>query len=138
MNSALGILLAASAAMFMVTLARAGVSSDFRAAIRTTLVVILAWGVAYARCGWKSWSDLTWQTQWMLPLSALVLVLAWRFHFRSRRTRTLSPVVTMDRVNVGFAIVFAVLFLSDKTMPQSPVIAIMLIGGTLVLALGQR
>ncbi len=138
MNSALGILLAASAAMFMVTLARAGASPDFRATIRTTLVVILAWAFAYARCGWKSWSDLSWQTQWMLPLSALVLVLAWLFHFRSKRTPPASPVATMDRFNVGFAIVFAVLFLSDKTMPQSPVIATMLIGGTLILALGQR
>jgi uncharacterized membrane protein len=44
----------------------------------------------------------------------------------------------MDWINVGFATVFAVLFLSDKTMPQSPIIAIMLIGGTLVLALSQR
>ena len=135
MNSALGILLAASAAMFMVTLARAGASSDFRAAFRTTVVITLAWGFAYARCGWKSWSDLAWQTQWMLPLSALVLILAWLFHFRAKRTPTASPVARMDQVNVGFAIVFAVLFLSDKTMPQTPIIAIMLIGGTLVLAL---
>jgi transporter family protein len=138
MNSALGILLASSVAMFMVTLARAGASPDFRAAIRTTLVVVLAWGFACARYGWKSWSDLPWQTQWMLPLSALVLVLAWLFHFRSRRTRTVSPGAMMDWINVGFATVFAVLFLSDKTMPQSPIIAIMLIGGTLVLALSQR
>jgi bacterial/archaeal transporter family protein len=138
MNSTLGILLAASVAMFMVTLARAGVSPDFRTAIRTTLVMVLAWGFAYAHYGLKPWSSLTWQTKWMLPLSALILILAWLFHFHTRRKKNASPVVTMDQINVGFAIVFAVLFLSDKTMTQSPFIAIMLIGGALVLALGQR
>jgi transporter family protein len=138
MNDALLILLAMSAAMFMLTLAKAGAPPDFRTAVRTTLVMVLAWGFAYAHYGWKPWSSLTWQTKWMLPLSALILILAWLFHFHTRRKKTASPVVTMDQINVGFAIVFAALFLSDKTMTQSPFIAIMLIGGALVLALGQR
>jgi bacterial/archaeal transporter family protein len=138
MNDTLLILLAMSAAMFMLTLAKAGAPADFRTAVRTTLLMVLAWGFAYARYGWKPWSSLTWQTKLMLPLSALILILAWRFHFRPRRKANAAPMVTMDQVNVGFAIVFAALFLSDKSMTQSPLIAIMLTGGALVLALGQR
>jgi uncharacterized membrane protein len=74
----------------------------------------------------------------ILSAAALVLVLAWLFHFRAKRTRTVSLVATMDWVNVGFAIVFAALFLSKKSMIQSPFIALLLIAGALMLALGQR
>lgn len=136
MNNAIVIILAASAAGFMVTLAKAGASPDFRAAIRTTLVLVLAWSLAWSHFGWKSWSGLTWQIQWMMLLSPMILVVAWFFHFRTGHKPTASPVPRMDQINVGFAIVFAALLLSERNMTQSPVIAVMLVGGALIIAFG--
>ena len=138
MNEALLLTIAGAAALFMATLAKAECSSDLRAAIRTTLVVFLGWGVACVHFGFKSWSDWTWQAHGMLALSALAVILAWMLHFRATRTKTVSRVATMDRVNVGLAILFAALFLLQQMSPQSALVGVVLVGSALVLASGLR
>ena len=138
MNEMMVILSATGAALFMVTLARDGVSPDLRAAVRTTLVVILGWSFACLRYGLKQWPDLAQSVRWMLALSAFAVVLAWLFYFHTRRNRTISGAALMDRINVGLAIIFAVLFLSQRTSGQSALIGFALVGGALALAFGSR
>ena len=138
MNEAIIILSATGAALFMATLARDGISPDLRAAVRTTLVVILGWGFAYCRYGLKVWSDLMWQVRLMLALSMLVTVLAWLFYLRASQKQTVSHAAAMDYANVGFAILFAALFLLKQTTAQSVLIGFFLLGGSLILAFGKR
>jgi len=138
MSDAMLVALAGAVALFMVTLVKAEFSPDLRAAIRTTVIMALGWTLACARYGLKSWSDLTWQTQGMMALSALALILAWLLHFRARRARTVSRVAAMDRVNVALAALFAALFLLQQMSAQFVPIGVVLIGGALVLAFGSR
>ncbi len=130
--------IAAMVALSMVALARSRASADLRAAIRTTVVVILGWGLAYAHYELKSWSSLSWQVQGMFRISLLAVVCAWLCLFRAIRTRPVSPGAVADRVNVGFAAVFAALFLSQDFSAQSALLALTLVGGTVVLAFGSR
>jgi uncharacterized membrane protein len=137
MNETTQLLVAAVAAIFMVALIKAGVSVELRAAIRTTVVVGLGWGVAYNRHGPTAWSNLSWQEQGMLIISALAVLSSWRFHFRAIRARSVPPAAVTDRVNVGFALLFALLVVSGNVSEQSLLLAIVLICGTLILAFGR-
>lgn len=138
MDKATVILSAAGAALFMVTLAKDGISPDLRAAVRTTLVVILGWGFACLRYGFKTWSDLIWQVRLMLTLSVLVIILAWFLHFRVSQKQVATRAATMDYANVGFAILFAILFLLQQTTEQSAFMGFILVCGSLILAFGKR
>jgi bacterial/archaeal transporter family protein len=138
MNETMVILSATGAASFMVTLARDGISPDLRTAVRTTLVVILGWAFACFRYGLKKWPDLVQPVRWILALSALAVVFAWLLYFHARRKRTISGAAMMDHVNVGFAVLFTVLFSSQQASTQSALIGFVLVGGVLVLAFGSR
>ncbi len=130
--------LAGAVALFMVTLVKAEFSPDLRAAIRTTVIVALGWSFAYARYGMKTWANLTWQTLWMLGISALAVILAWLFYCRASRKQTVPRVAVMDRVNAGLAILFAVLFLLQQVSAQSTLTGFALVGGALFFVLGSR
>ncbi len=132
------VLLSATVAAFMVSLLRHGAPAELRAAIRTTFVVILGWGLAYSRYGLKSWSDLSPTIIGMLLVSVMAVVFAWLFHFRAIHIRApLSGTIT-DRVNVGFAVSFSTLFLCHDFSARAALLAAMLIGGAFVLAFGSR
>lgn len=138
MSESMLVLLSAAVAAFMVTLLRHGASAELRAAIRTSFVVVLGWGLAYSRYGLKSWSDLSPTIIGMLLVSVVAVVFAWLFHFRAIHIRPpLSGAIT-DRVNVGFAVLFATLFLCHKFSAQTALLDAILIGGALVLAFGSR
>jgi len=138
MSDAMLVALAGAVALFMVTLVKADFSSDLRAAIRTTIIVVLGWSFACTRYGLKTWSSLTWQTQGMLALSALAVILAWLLYFPAIRGLTVSRVAAMDRINVGLAILFATLFLLQQVSAQSALIGFALVGGALFFVLGSR
>lgn len=138
MTEPMAILLSATVAFFMVALASSGVSADLRAAIRTTVVVVLGWGFACAHYGLKSGSSLSWQGQGMFMASLLAVVVAWLFHFRPIQVRSVSPGLVIDRVNVAFALVIAALFVSGNVSAQSMLMALILVVGAAVLAFGPR
>jgi uncharacterized membrane protein len=138
MSDAMLVALAGAVALFMVTLVRADFSADLRAAVRTTVIVTLGWSFACARYGLKTWANLAWQAQWMLALSVLAVILAWLLYIRASRKQTASGVAVMDCVNVGLAILFAVLFLLQQVSAQSALIGFALVGGALFFVLGSR
>lgn len=139
MNETFIVLLAASIATFMVIIVRIGVSPNLRSAIRTTLVVFVGWGTAISRHGMMNWANLSWQVQGMLLISILAILLAWLCYFRAIQTNPSTSVPEIDRVNVGLATLFAVLYLSKYSdLPQSFLVACLLISSALVLALARR
>lgn len=138
MTEPLLVLLSTIVALFMVALLRAGFSPELRAAIRTTLIVGIGWGLAYAHYGLESWSNLSPQLLGMLLVSVMAVVFAWLFHFRTTQIRSDLPGAVTDRVNVVLAVLFATLFLCRSITTQSALLAAILVGGALMLAFGSR
>jgi uncharacterized membrane protein len=132
------ILAATFVALFMVVLIRSGASAELRAAIRTTVIVALGWGLSYAHYGLKTWSDLSPQILGMLFISITAVVFGWLFCIRLSRVRPALPGAVTDRFNVGFAVMFATLFLCQNFSAQSLLIAVILVSSVVVLAFGSR
>lgn len=124
--------------LFMATLSAQNVTSDLMAAVRTTIVVILAWSFVRCRYGFRTWPELTWPVRYMLMFSAVAVIIAWLLHLHAGRKQVFLTVAVMDHVNVGFAVVFTGLFLWQRTSMQSALIGFCPLGGSLILAFGKR
>lgn len=105
-----------------------GVNSDVAMAIRTLVVLFLAWGIVFARGEASSISELT-KTNWMfLIFSGLATGLSWIFYFKALQLGNVSQVAPIDKLSVALVLIFSIVFLKE------PATAKTLIGGALIVA----
>ena len=128
------VMLAVVVAGSMALLLRAGASPSLRAAIRTTVVVVLGWSLAYSAERSVSLADLSWRIWLMLALSVLAIGVAWGLHFIQSKQAALAGAATADRINVLFAAAFAVLLFFGPSGGRFGIAGLSLVAGALILA----
>ncbi|MEP6617319.1 MAG: EamA family transporter [Ginsengibacter sp.] len=111
------------------------VDTDLATAIRTLVILILAWGIAYFRGGIHSVQSLTKQNISFLVLSGIATGLSWIFYFKALKIGKVSQVAPVDKLSVAIAIVLSILFLGETLTVKMAIGALMIIGGTIVLIL---
>jgi bacterial/archaeal transporter family protein len=110
-----------------------GVDSDLAMAIRTVIVLILAWGIALFRGSAEDMGSLN-RTNWIfLILSGCATGLSWIFYFKALQLGKISQVAPVDKLSVALAIILAVVFLKEPLTLKSASGALLIIAGTLVL-----
>jgi transporter family protein len=124
---------AALIAAFMALLIRGGVDPDLRSAVRTTAIVAAGWGFAWASYRPVSFNLLP-RTWILFGLSALAVGLSWLLYFRSLGCTEKSMPTAMDRLNVPFAVVFALTLIGGQLDQQKVVSSLGIILGALILA----
>ncbi|GAB3840417.1 EamA family transporter [Hymenobacter jeollabukensis] len=113
-----------------------GVDSNLATAVRTTVILVLAWGIVYFRGGLGEIHSLT-RANWLfLGLSGLATGLSWVFYFRALQLGKVSQVAPVDKLSVALTIVLAVVFLGEKLTWQTGLGAGLIVTGTLVLIWG--
>lgn len=112
-----------------------GVDSDLATAIRTVVIIILAWAIAYSRGVTHHISALTRQNWIFLILSGLATGLSWIFYFRALKVGKVAQVAPVDKLSVALAIVLSVVFLGEALTWKTAIGAALIIAGTLVLIL---
>ncbi|MGI4832059.1 MAG: EamA family transporter [Janthinobacterium lividum] len=110
-----------------------GVDSNLATAIRTVVILVLAWGIVYFRGGLEQIYLLTRTNLIFLGLSGLATGMSWIFYFRALQLGKVSQVAPVDKLSVAIAIVLSVVFLGEKLTWHTGLGAAMIIGGTLVL-----
>jgi transporter family protein len=109
-------LLSAAFAGATAVLAKAGtrdVEPNMATAIRTTVVLVLAWGVVLAG-GTPGWGTVSGRAGAFLALSGLATGLSWLCYFRALHLGDVSSVAPVDKLSVVFALVLAALFLGER------------------------
>lgn len=109
--------------------------SDLATAIRTVIIIILAWSIVFFKGTAHTISSLTKQNWTFLVLSGLATGLSWVFYFRALQLGKVEQVAPIDKLSVALAIVLAVIFLGEPVTFKSALGALLIIGGTLVLIL---
>ncbi|PQJ11731.1 hypothetical protein CJD36_008015 [Flavipsychrobacter stenotrophus] len=110
-----------------------GVDSDLATAIRTVIILMLAWGIVLAKGSVTQLSTLT-RTNWLfLILSGAATGLSWLFYFRALQLGDVSRVAPIDKLSVALAIIISVIFLHEKLSWQEVGGVVLIIGGTLLL-----
>src|SRR4051812_45114357 len=110
-----------------------GVDTDLATAIRTLVILILAWGIAVFRGGVSTIHTLTKQNIIFLCLSGIATGLSWIFYFKALQMGKVSQVAPVDKLSVAIAIVLSIIFLNEKVSTQGFVGAALIITGTIVL-----
>lgn len=109
------------------------VNSDLAMAIRTVVILIIAWGIAMARGEVKGISDLSRNTWIFLGLSAVATGLSWIFYYKALQIGKVSQVAPVDKLSVALTIVLSAVFLKEVISLKVAIGAVMIIGGTLIL-----
>ncbi len=110
-----------------------GVDTDLATAIRTVVILILAWGIAFFRGGTSTMQTLTKQNIIFLCLSGVATGLSWIFYFKALQLGKVSQVAPVDKLSVAIAIILSVIFLGEKISTQGMIGAGLIITGTIVL-----
>ena len=112
-----------------------GVDSNLATAIRTMVVVVMAWGMVFlthAQSGIWSISRKSWL---FLILSGLATGASWLCYYRALRLGQVSKVVPVDKLSVVFTLLLAFLFLHEEFTAKSLLGCIFISAGTLLMVL---
>jgi transporter family protein len=111
----------------------ANVNSDLATAIRTVVILVVAWGIAMARGELKGIGDLSKHTLLFLVLSGIATGLSWIFYYKALQLGKVSQVAPVDKLSVALTIALSVIILKETLSLKVAIGAVMIIGGTLVL-----
>lgn len=112
-----------------------GVDSNLATAVRTVVILVLAWAIVYFRGGLAEVHTLSRTNLLFLGLSGLATGLSWLCYFKALQVGKVSQVAPVDKLSVALSIVLAVVFLGEKLTWQTGVGAGLILVGTLVLIL---
>ena len=111
------------------------VDSDLATAIRTIVILVIAWTIAFAKGSVTSIGTLSRQNLLFLGLSGVATGLSWIFYFRALQIGKVSQVAPVDKLSVALAIIISVLFLGEALTWKTAIGAVLIITGTFILIL---
>ena len=112
-----------------------GVNSNLATAIRTRVVVVMAWGMVFLTNTQGGIADISKKSWLFLILSGLATGASWLCYYKALQIGEASKVVPVDKLSVVITLVLAFTFLHEKFTPKS-LIGCALIGvGTLIMVL---
>ena len=110
-----------------------GINSNLATAIRTVVVLIMAWGIVFVTG--TQISDISRKSWIFLILSGLATGLSWLFYYKALQMGEASKVVPIDKFSVVISMVLAFLILGEKITPQTVIGGILITAGTFVMIL---
>lgn len=110
-----------------------GVSSNLATAVRTVVVLIMAWGMVFltntqneiAEIGRKSWI--------FLILSGIATGSSWLCYYKALQMADVSKVAPIDKLSIVITIIMAFLFLHEQMTFKTIIACLLISAGTLVL-----
>ena len=112
-----------------------GVNSNLATAIRTVVVVVMAWGMVFLTNAQGGIMDVSKRSWLFLILSGLATGASWLCYYKALQIGEASKVVPVDKLSVVITLVLAFLFLHEKFTPKSLLGCILIGIGTLVMVL---
>jgi len=110
-----------------------GVDSDLATAIRTVVILVLAWSIVIYKGSTIGLGSLS-KTNWLfLLLSGCATGLSWIFYFKALQIGKVSQVAPVDKASVAIAIILSVIFLGEPLTLKTALGAGFIIAGTIVL-----
>ena len=112
-----------------------GVNSNVATAIRTTVVLLMSWGMVFltqAQGGISSISQKSWI---FLILSGLATGASWLCYYKALQMGDVSKVVPIDKLSVVITMVLAAVILHEQFTPKSIIGCVLIAAGTLLMVL---
>ena len=116
--------------------AKAGVrdvDSDLATAIRTTIILLLTWGIVIFGCHFSEVKDVSRNTWVFLIFSGLSTGLSWLFYFKAIQLGDVSRVAPIDKLSVVITILLAFLFLHEQPSLKVVIGAVLIVSGSIFM-----
>lgn len=110
-----------------------GVESNLATAIRTVVILIMAWGIVFAKGEQKRIADIDKKELLFIGLSGLATGASWLCYYYAIRNGDLSVVVPIDKMSILLTVLFSRIFLKEKLSAKSAVGLGMMCAGTLAM-----
>ena len=111
------------------------IDTDLATAIRTVVILLLAWNLALFKGVVPAMQNLTKQNWLFLILSGCATGCSWIFYFKALQVGKVSQVAPVDKLSVALTIILSVIFLGEALTWKTAIGALLIIAGTVVLIL---
>jgi len=112
-----------------------GVNSTLGTAIRTVVVLVLAWAIVFARGKQRAIPAIDRRSYLFLILSGFATGGSWLCYYRALQTGPASVVVPIDKLSIVVSIAFSSIVLGERLTVKSALGLAAIVAGTLVLLL---
>jgi transporter family protein len=110
-----------------------GVNSNLATAIRTVVVVVMAWGMVFLTNAQSGLFEISKKSWLFLILSGLATGASWLCYYRALQLGDASKVVPIDKLSVVITLVLAFVFLHEEFTAKSLIGCILIGAGTLIM-----
>ena len=132
---ALGSAVFAALTSIMAKIGIDGVNSNLAAAIRTVVVLGMAWGMVFLTNSQSGISCISKKSCLFLILSGLATGASWLCYYKALQIGEASKVVPVDKLSVVITLILAFVFLHEQFTVKSAIGAFLITAGTLVMVL---
>lgn len=112
-----------------------GVNSNLATAIRTVVVLGMAWGMVFLTNSQAGISCISKKSWLFLILSGLATGASWLCYYKALQIGEASKVVPVDKLSVVITLILAFVFLHEQFTVKSAIGALLITAGTLVMVL---
>lgn len=112
-----------------------GVNSNLATAIRTLVVLIMAWGMVFLTNAQVGLHEISRKSWIFLILSGLATGVSWLCYYKAIQIGDVSKVVPIDKLSVVITLILAFVFLHEDFTTKSLIGAALITAGTLVMVL---
>ena len=112
-----------------------GMDSNLATALRTGVVLLMAWGMVFVTGAQKGLVSITRQNALFLVLSGVATGLSWLFYYRALQLGEVSKVAPIDKLSVVITLVMAFVFLKEPFTLKTLLASALIVGGVVVMML---
>lgn len=112
-----------------------GVNSNLGTAIRTVVVVLMAWAMVFITGTQSGIVDISKKSWIFLILSGLATGASWLCYYKALQIGEASKVVPIDKLSIVFTILLAFIFLGEQFTIKAVIGCILIVAGTFVMIL---
>lgn len=113
----------------------AGVDSNLATAIRTIVVVLMAWGMVFITNAQSGIPDISRKSWIFLILSGLATGISWLCYYKALQLGDTSKVVSVDKFSIVITVILAAIFLNEQLTAKSIAGCLLICAGTFLMVL---
>ena len=112
-----------------------GVDSNLATALRTTVVLVMAWGMVLLTGAQSGLAGISRRSWVFLVLSGLATGASWLCYYRALQAGQVSRVAPIDKLSVVLTVILAMLLLGERPGPKAVAGCVLIGAGVLLMAL---
>lgn len=110
-----------------------GINSDLATAIRTSVILLITWGIVFAGNHTADIKNISGYTWIFLILSGIATGLSWLFYFKALQEGDVSRVAPIDKLSVVITICLSFLILKEPISLRVIIGALLITGGSIIM-----